>query len=176
MSFVVWVTGLPSSGKSTLAAALVQALAARGPPPEVLESDTVRRVLTPRPAYDDAERDVFYGALAWLAARFVRHGVPVIVDATAHRRRWREAAREAVPRFLEVFVDTPVEVCRRRDPKGLWRAADAGDLTTLPGAGVPYEVPERPDMHVHADREAPEEAARRAVAELEARGWLPTRR
>lgn len=170
--FAVWITGLPAAGKSTLAAALVHALADRGVGAEWLESDAVRRILTPRPTYTDDERAVFYGALVWVAGLLAGRGVPVVLDATGHRRLYRDAAREALPRFLEVFLDTPVELCRARDPKGLWRAAEQGQAATLPGSGVSYEAPERPDVWIHGGVETPEDAAARIVARLVAHGWV----
>lgn len=168
----MWLTGLPASGKSTLAAALRRKLEARGVRAAVLESDALRRVLTPEPTYSEAERDVFYGAMAFIGRLLTEHGVPVIFDATAHRRRYRERARREIPRFLEVHVDCPLGVCASRDPKGIYRRAREGSATDVPGLQAPYEPPERPDVVARGDREAPEDAARRIVVALEERGWL----
>lgn len=165
--FVVWITGLPASGKSTVAGALVRALAARGRDAVVLESDALRRLYTPRPSYDETERERFYATVQRLAVTVARAGVPVIVDATGARRAWRDGLREALrgaARFVEVYVDTPVEVCAARDPKGLYRAARAGDAPSLPGVGVPYEPPLAPEVVVRD--EPAEAAAARIVAAL----------
>ncbi len=170
--FAVWITGLPASGKSTLARALIAALAARGVRAALLESDALRPVFTPRPTYSEEERDAFYGALAFVGGLLCEHGVPVIFDATANRRRYRDAARAAIPRFLEVFVDSPLEVCATRDPKGLYAKARAGGTATLPGAGADYEPPRHAEVVVRGDADRPEESARRIVAALAARGWL----
>lgn len=140
--FAVWITGLPASGKSTLAAALKGELAQRGVQAAVLESDELRRILTPKPRYDEEERDAFYGAMLHLGLLLLRQGVPVIFDATANLRRYRDRARELIPRFFEVYVDTPLDVCRARDPKGLYRAAPG----SLPGLQAPYEPPPRPEF------------------------------
>ena len=171
-AFGVWITGLPSAGKSTLAAALARALALSTVPCEVLESDEVRRVLTPRPTYTDEERDAFYASLAWVGGLLVRHGVPVIFDATGGQRAYRDRARQAIPRFLEVYVDTPIEVCRARDPKGIWRAEAEGRATAVPGSGAPYEPPERPDFVVRGHADDPDAAALRILGLLADRGWL----
>ncbi len=171
-AFGVWITGLPSAGKSTLAIALHRALAACTVPCEVLSSDEVRRVLTPEPSYSEEERDRFYAALAWIGELLVRHGVPVIFDATGGRRAYRDRARREIRRFLEVYVDTPLEVCRERDPKGLWRSADAGRASTLPGWGAPYEPPERPDFVVRGHVDDADAAALRILGLLTERGWL----
>ena len=167
MAFAVWLTGPPGAGKSTIAAALGRA----GLGAAVLESDVLRAVLTPRPRYDDEERETFYGALVWIGSLLVRHGVSVVFDATAQRRAWRERARREIPNFLEVHVDCPLELRAVRDPKGLYRAAAEGRATSLPGVQSPYEPPERPDLVVRTDRESPEAAAGRILAALDAFGW-----
>ncbi|HEU4532908.1 MAG TPA: adenylyl-sulfate kinase, partial [Polyangiaceae bacterium] len=120
---VVWVTGLPASGKSTFGRALVEALKAEGRAACLLDGDEVRAALEPKPGYDDAGRDAFYGTLASLASLLSHQGLAVVVAATAHRRAYRERCREIAPAFVEVFVDVPLGECRRRDDKGLYEGA-----------------------------------------------------
>jgi len=141
---VVWITGLPSSGKSTLAARLRQRLASA----VVLDGDEVRAALDMH-GYDPAARDAFYRALASLAALIARQGVVAIVPATAPSREQRRRARELAPRFVEVFVDTPLAECTRRDVKGLYAAAARGAVSTLPGGGAAYEPPSAPEVVAH---------------------------
>jgi adenylylsulfate kinase len=172
-AFAVWITGLPASGKSTVAAALAWELTSRGLEPALLESDGLRRILTPRPRFDEEEREAFYGTMSWFGSLLVAHGVPVLFDATAHRRGYRDRARESIDRFVEVYVDTPLEVCERRDPKGIYRAGREGRAGEVPGLQVRYEPPARPDLVVHGDREPAAEAARRIAAFLERKGFLP---
>lgn len=143
---VVWITGLPSSGKSTLARRVSARLRAAGREPVLLDGDAVRAALVPPPGYDTAGRDAFYATLARLAATLARDGHLVLVAATASRRAHRAAARDLAPRFVEVWLDVPADECARRDPKGLWARARAGELPNLPGAGEPYEPPERPEV------------------------------
>jgi len=168
-SFAVWVTGLPASGKSTITRALVDELKSRGIDVAVLESDALRQVLTPRPSYSEEERDAFYRALAYVGTILVAHGVPVVFDATANRRAYRSRARAAIDRFIEVYVECPLDVCRARDPKGLYQKARSGGTTTLPGVQAEYERPDRPDLVVRGDG-PPEAAARAIVTLLEERG------
>lgn len=155
---VVWLTGLPSSGKSTLARRVAERLRPQGPA-VVLDGDEVRAALVPAPGYDESGRDAFYETLARLAALLAGQGAVVLVPATAHRRAFRERARALAPRFLEVFVDTPEAECRRRDAKGLFARAPPG----LPGAGVDYEAPLRPDLVVTPEDATPEERVAAAV-------------
>ena len=172
-AFAVWITGLPASGKSTVAKALAAELAAMGIRAAVLESDAVRREISPQSKYDDAERDAFYATLAYLAGMLVLHGVPVIVDATANRRAYRDRARAAIPRFLEAHVACPLAVCQARDPKGIYRRGAAGTARNVPGVSAPYEPPLTPEVVVDGEREDPAAAAGRIVSELEKKGFLP---
>ena len=174
-AFAVWLTGLPASGKSTVARALAAELAGKGFRAAVLESDAVRREITPNAGYYDAERDAFYATLAYLARVLVLHGVPVIVDATANRRTYRDRAREAIPRFLEVHVRCPLAVCQARDPKGIYRRGADGTARNVPGVSAPYEPPLLPEVVVDGERDDPAIAAGRIVSELEKKGFLPRR-
>lgn len=149
---VVWFTGLPGAGKSSLAERFAARLRAAGVATALLDSDQVRDALVPPPGHDDLSRDAFYRTLAGLAAMLARQGLVALVPATAHRRVWRELARALSPRFVEVHVDTSLDECRRRDPKGLYAAA--GALPHLPGVNVPYEPPRAPELVVHPGDEA----------------------
>jgi adenylylsulfate kinase len=172
MSFAVWLTGLSGSGKSAVAKALVAQLHAGGVDASVLESDVLRTQLTPFPSYDEADRGFFYGALAQLGTQLVALGRPVVFDATANRRAYRDLARAQIARFAEVFVDTPLEICEARDPKGLYRAAREGRSATLPGLQAAYEPPLAAELVIRGDTGTPEEGAARIVARLDQRGWL----
>jgi adenylylsulfate kinase len=163
----VWLTGLSGSGKSAIARALLEELHARSVEAAVLESDVMRTQLTPFPRYDDADRDVFYSLLASLGAAVVSTGKPVLFDATANRRAYRDAARKRIARFAEVYVDTPLEVCAARDTKGLYKKGAA-----LPGVGAPYEPPLAAELIVHGDRGTPQQGASAIVAWLDKAGWL----
>jgi adenylylsulfate kinase len=169
MSFAVWLTGLSGSGKSAIARPLLAALHARGSDAAVLESDVLRTQLTPFARYDEADRDFFYGALARLGAMLVGEGKAVLFDATANRRAYRDRARRDISRFAEVFVDTPLEVCRARDPKGLYRS---GAAAAMPGVQAVYEPPLAPELVIPGESSTPEQSAARIVAWLEQRGWL----
>jgi adenylylsulfate kinase len=155
---VVWFTGLPGSGKTTLANRVRAVLRERGVQCSVLDSDEVRDAIVPRPDYSEAGRDGFYATLANLAVMLAEQDVVVLVAATAHRRAFRDRARAAAESFVEIYVDTPVEVCQQRDFKGLYAAKPE----TLPGVGVDYEPPISADVTAHGGND--EQAVERIVA------------
>jgi len=169
VSFAVWLTGLSGSGKSAIARELLAQLHARGVDAAVLESDVLRTQLTPFPGYDEQDRDFFYTMLSRLGELLVENGRPVLIDATANLRKYRDAPRKRIARFAEVYVDTPIEVCRARDTKGLYKA---GKTAHLPGVGAPYEPPLSPELTVPGDRGTPAAAAAAIVAFLAERGWI----
>lgn len=170
--FAIWITGLPASGKSTLARAVEAELDRRGINVAVLESDALRKVFTPRPRYDADERELFYGALVHVGAILADHGVSVVFDATANRRVWRDKARGTIGKFIEVYAECPLEVCVARDPKGIYRRGRTGEAPFVPGLSAEYEPPDRPEVVVRSDREEPRDAAARVVAALVERGYL----
>jgi adenylylsulfate kinase len=174
--FVLWITGLPASGKSAITAALVEQLQRRGVDPIVLESDTFRKYFTPHSTYSEEDRVLFYRGIVDLAVKFVSHDVPVVIDATGNLRAYRQPARDQMARFAEVFVDCPLEVCQSRDPKGIYRQALDGSATTVPGVQATYEPPIHPEVHIRSDREDPEDAARRILDFLVMNEWIPQRR
>lgn len=171
-AFAVWITGLPASGKSTIAAKLTAQLSARGVDAAVLESDELRKIFTPHPRYDPEERDIFYRQMVYVGILLTKHGVPVVFDATANRRVYRDWAREQISRFVEAYVECPLVTCMARDPKGIYRRAREGDAQTVPGFQAAYEVPEKPEVVLQGDRDTPEDAARRIVTKLAELGYV----
>jgi adenylyl-sulfate kinase len=163
---------LPASGKSVLTAALVRQLRGRDVEPAVLESDSLRTMFSSDPGYDVKDREYFYRSVAFIGQVLTAQGMPVIFDATANLRTYRDRARESIPHFIEVYVDSPLEVCMQRDPKGIYRKAREGKADHVPGLGAVYEPPEKPEVVVHGDREDSDAAAKRIVEYLEARGML----
>jgi adenylylsulfate kinase len=172
VSWAVWITGPPGSGKSVLARAVAAALDADTGRPVVLELDEIRKVLTPSPTYSDSERDVVYRALAYMAAQLTEIGRPVIIDATAHRRAWRDLARRSIAHFAEVQLVCPLEVCREREarregghaPRGIYaRAGHPG--ARVPGVDVPYEAAPDAELTLDTSQEPLARSAGR-VAEL----------
>lgn len=147
-------------------------LAARGADLAVLESDELRKIFTPDAHYDEKERDAFYRQIVYVGTLLTSHGVPVLFDATANRRAYRELARRQIPRFLEVYMDTPLQTCVARDPKGIYRQARGGKASTVPGVQAQYEAPGDPDLTIHGDRESPDAAAGKIIAQLIEKEYL----
>jgi adenylylsulfate kinase len=171
-AFAVWITGLPASGKSTLAAALARELRSLKIDVTILESDALRKMFSQNPHYDDQERDYFYGSLAFIGRVLTEHGISVIFDATANRRSYRERARQQIPQFVEIFVECPLDLCIQRDPKGIYRKAQQGEAEHVPGIQTRYEPPQNAGLVVRGDQDDPGEAARRIVDLLYTKGYL----
>jgi adenylylsulfate kinase len=169
MSFCLWITGLPGSGKSTIARELETLLGERGVPVLTLAMDNLRTFLTPHPKYTDEEREGVYRALVLVARLILKHSPKsVIIDATGNRKRFRTLAREHLADFAEVYVNCPVEVCRAREQsrkkgeveEGLYEKAEKGQLEGgLPGVSAPYEPPTEAEVEVRSDAITAKEAA-----------------
>lgn len=146
--WAIWITGLPASGKSTIARHLVAILESENIQVQVLESDELRDVLTPNPTYSPTERDIFYNSMVYIGTLLANNSVNVLMDAVANRRKWRDKARENIDRFIEIYVNTPLSVCKERDPKGIYEKAEKGEATTVPGIQAEYEKTENPEVTV----------------------------
>ena len=170
MSWAIWITGPPGSGKSVIARRVETELRAHGEPVTRLELDEIRESVTPAPRYTDRERDIVYRALGYMAALLVETGVPVLIDATAHRRVWRDLVREAVPHFAEVQLVCPVATCRERErervpghaPRNIYRQAGRPGAT-VPGVDVAYEAALAPEVLIDTSVQTVGESVARVV-------------
>ena len=170
--FVVWVTGLPASGKTTIARGLAEALRRRGWRVEVFDGDEVRKNLSPGLGFSKEDRDTHAWRVAYISKLLSRNGVAVVVALISPYRSFRRRAREAIGDFVEVWVKCPVEVCIGRDVKGLYKKALAGEIKDLTGIQDPYEDPLNPEVVVETDKEDPEESVAKIVSKLEVMGYL----
>jgi len=168
----LWLTGLSGAGKSTIAKALEQRLIADGRLACLLDGDNVRHGLNRDLGFDEADRRENIRRVAEVAALFNQAGVLAITAFISPYRGDREAARDVIgaDRFIEVFVDAPLDVCEARDPKGLYRKARAAEIPSFTGVSAPYEAPEKPDLHVETSRIGAAEAVDAILSELARRG------
>lgn len=175
-SAVIWLTGLPGSGKTTIARGVAAGLRGAGLDPCVLDGDEVRRTLSRDLGFSLADRDENVRRVAVAAARHFRAGDVVIVALISPLRRQRAAARRLVgPGFVEVHVHASLETCIRRDPKGLYGRALAGALDDLTGISSPYEPPLEPDLFVDTEVLTADEAAARVLASRDLAGSVTPR-
>jgi len=171
--FTVWFTGLPSSGKSTLAGLLQQRIRDRGFPVMVLDGDEVRTWLTAGLGFSREDRDENIRRISHLALFQNRASVITITAAISPYRGARERARELIGRFLEVYVDCPLAVCEERDVKGLYKKARRGEVQHFTGVSDPYEPPTAPDLILRTDLESKEQCVTRIIERVEQLGYLP---
>jgi adenylyl-sulfate kinase len=170
--FTLWLTGLPSAGKTTLARALAQELTRRGVDSELLDGDAVRRELWPELSFSREDRDTNVRRVGYIAELLSRHGVATLVALVSPYRDVRDEQRRRIERFVEVFVDCPLEVCVARDVKGLYAAQRAGSISGVTGVDDPYEPPLSPEVVVHSSRESVEASAARVLSYLDGQGYL----
>lgn len=172
MSRVVWITGLPASGKTSVAKALVALLRERGLEATLVDSDETREVITPNPSYDAGERALVYRAMAYLAKRLDDAGTIPIVAATAHARELRDEVRKIAGGLFLVHASAPLATCEARDPKGLYERARAQGEGAMPGVHLRYEAPNDADLEIDTGGDDVSRAARSVLDALDRRGTL----
>ena len=173
--FVVWFTGLSGAGKTTVANIVEAELEQRGLLVEHLDGDIVRTHLSKGLGFSKEDRDANIARIGWVASRIARAGAAVVVSAISPYEDARRHARSLVEShapFIEVYVATPLEECARRDPKGLYARARAGELSGLTGVGAPYERPADPDLVLGTLDESVERGVERVLELLAARSLL----
>lgn len=170
--FALWLTGLPGSGKSSLARALAQHLHHNGIRLQILDSDDLREILTPQPTYSAAERDWFYRVIVHMGLLLTQNDVPVAFAATAAKHRYRDFARQRIDQFAEVHVQCSLETCMQRDPKGLYARALSGEITNLPGLQTGYEAPRHPEVVVNTEQQTAAEGAREIISRIKTLGFV----
>ena len=167
-AFCVWLMGLSASGKTTLAQLLARALSQRGYKVEVLDGDIVRTTLSKGLGFTAGDRVTNLRRIAAKAQNLVHQQVVTIVAAICPYHAIREEVRATIGNYIEVYLDCPLEVCIRRDPKGLYRQALAGEIQHFTGIDDVFEPPVRPDIQVTTHREDPEASLARILSGLAA--------
>ena len=171
----IWITGLPGSGKSVVSEALYKLLEKKGIHAQILASDALRKVLTPRPTYSLEEREIVYATLVYIAKLLTQNGANVIIDATGNLRRYRQRARRKISRFMEAYLECPLKVCFQREserektygaPKRIYTKAFEGKASTVPGIGQPYEPPINPEITLDTTKFMPLQCAEKIFEKI----------
>jgi adenylylsulfate kinase len=170
--FTIWFTGLSGSGKSTLSEIIEHRLKERGRNVEVLDGDIVRTHLSKGLGFSREDRDTNIKRIGFVCGLLTRNGVISISAAIAPYREARDWARKEIGNFVEVYVKCPIEVCRQRDVKGLYKLVDEGKIKNFTGVDDPYEEPEHPELVIETDRETVEESVGRIFSKLIELGYL----
>ena len=172
--FVAWIEGLPCSGKTTLAQAVADRLRAAGQKVEILDGDEVRHMFSPELGFSRKDREFHARRVSYVARMLARNDVAVIVAMITPYETSRQAARATVGgRFTEIWLKCPVEVCRQRDPKGLYRGSPALHGTKLTGVDDPFEEPLSPDLTVDTATHSIDECTRRILDHFTEQGFTP---
>jgi adenylyl-sulfate kinase len=170
--FTIWLTGLSGAGKSTLSEVIEQRLRERNRNVEVLDGDIVRTHLSKGLGFSREDRNTNIQRIAFVCSLLTRNGVVCISAAISPYREAREWARKEIKNFVEVYVKCPLDVCRQRDVKGLYKLVDEGKIKNFTGIDDPYEKPEHPELAVETNKETVEESVAHIVAKLEELGYL----
>ncbi|MGM0470050.1 MAG: adenylyl-sulfate kinase, partial [Promethearchaeati archaeon] len=166
--FVIWLTGLPGSGKSVISDALKNILNNNGIDAYILRMDEVRDYVTPEPKYTDEERQLIYNAFAYMAKLLVDQGVNVIMDATGNLRKYRDLALKIIPNFFMIYLKCPLDVAMEREakrqntknaPENIYKKAIEGEAENVPGLQADYEEPKDPAFIIRTDKHGVEKCA-----------------
>ena len=171
--FTLWFTGLSGAGKTTISQLVERALRERGLRVEVLDGDVVRTNLSKGLGFSKEDRDENIRRIGFVCQLLSRNGVAAIAAAISPYREVRDEVRARIGRFVEVYVECPLDTLVERDVKGLYRKALAGEIRNFTGVDDPYEPPLNPEVVARTDRESPEESGARVLAALEERGYIP---
>jgi adenylyl-sulfate kinase len=170
--FTIWFTGLSGAGKSTLAEALAERLQVQGERVEILDGDAVRTHLSKGLGFSREDRDTNIKRIAYVCGLLTRNGVISISAAIAPYSEARAWARQEIGNFVEVYVKCPLEVCRQRDVKGLYKLVDEGKIQHFTGVDDPYEEPEQPDLVIETDKQSIAQSVDAILAHVVALGYL----
>jgi adenylyl-sulfate kinase len=169
----IWFTGLSGAGKSTIGDLVEAELKRRGQPVEIMDGDVVRTHLSKGLGFSKEDRDENIRRIGFVCNLLSKHGVFAIAAAISPYRSVRDEVRAgAGGKFLEVYIATPLAECARRDIKGLYAKAFAGEIKNFTGVSDPYEPPLEPELSILTTDETPEQSAQRVIAALEAHGFL----
>ncbi len=170
--FTAWFTGLPCSGKTTIADGVAEVLRGRGLKVELLDGDIVRKGLTSDLGFSKEDRDENIKRVTYVARLLTRNGVAVLATFVSPYRERRAKTREEIGDFVEIYTRCPVEICIERDDKGMYKKAIAGEIEDFTGIDDPYEEPEDPELILDTDKMGVEECVQKVLDKLEELGYV----
>jgi len=170
--FTAWFTGLPCCGKTTIADKVAEQLREKGYRVERLDGDVVRQGLTSDLGFSKEDRDENIKRVAFVAKLLTRNGVAVLATFVSPYREQREKARKEIGNFVEIYTRCPVEVCMRRDVKGMYKKARAGEIKEFTGVSDPYEEPLHPELILDTDKESVDEGVQKVLDTLKKLGYI----
>jgi len=170
--FVIWLTGLPGSGKTTIAVKLETQLREKGVKVESLDGDEVRKNLSPELKFSKADRQTHARRVVYVSRLLARNDVAVLVALISPYREFRAYARKEIGNFVEVYTKCSLEKCMERDPKGLYRLAKEGKITDLTGLQDPYEEPLSPEVVVDTETQSADESTSQIMEQIHALDYI----
>ena len=168
---VIWLTGIPASGKTTLATELKKYYDQNSHPCDILDGDEIRKTLSKDLGFSPEDRKEHNRRVIFIAKILAKNGVTTIIPLISPYRETRNNARKELPIFFEVWVKASLDECKRRDPKGLYKKAEAGELQNLTGLQAPYEEPQNPELIVDTENHTVEESANLVISTLKKLGY-----
>ena len=171
--FTLWFTGLSGAGKSTLANQITKELQHRGLNVEILDGDEVRTNLSKGLGFSKEDRDTNIKRIGYVCKLLSRNGVVAISAAISPYREIRDYNREQIGQFIEVYVQCSIEELTRRDVKGLYKKAIAGEIKNFTGVSDPYEAPLKPEITIDSEHQSEQESLRTILGYLERERWIP---
>ncbi len=172
--FTLWFTGLPCSGKTTLAKNVEEILLERGLNVELFDGDEIRTNLTKGLGFSKEDRDTNIRRVGYVCNLLTRNGVVAIAAVISPYDNVREEVRATIGRFIMIYLDAPLEELIKRDVKGMYKKALAGEIKNFTGIDDPYEVPEKPEVHINTAEETVEESTHKIIHTLELLGHIPS--
>jgi len=163
---VIWLTGIPASGKTTIAALLMDYYKQKNLPVDILDGDEIRKTLSSDLGFSEKDRKEHNRRVIFVAKLLSKNGVTVIIPLISPYRETREFARKELPNFIEVWVKASVEECKKRDPKGLYKKALVGEIKNLTGLQAPYEEPKNPELIIDTEKQTPQESLEMILSKL----------
>lgn len=169
---VIWLTGIPASGKTTLANLLKDYYQKHNLPVDILDGDEIRKTLSSDLGFSEKDRKEHNRRVIFVAKLLAKNGITTIIPLISPYIETREFARSEIPNFVEIWVKASIDECKKRDPKGLYKKAMAGEITNLTGIQSPYEEPKNPELVLDTEKLSTQESLEMILSKLKELGYL----